>query len=67
MTNLQILRPDSGSIEDGLGAIPPSDARALVPLLATREIRAALAREQEHAALEAADILSQADEALVMG
>ena len=35
--------------------------------LATRDVRSALARMQEDAAIEAQDVLSQADEALVMG
>jgi hypothetical protein len=38
-----------------------------VPLLAIREAGAALEREREQAAIEAQDVLSQADEALVMG
>ncbi len=45
---------------------PIEDERGVVPLLAIREVsRAALEREQ--AAIEAQDVLSQADEALVMG
>jgi hypothetical protein len=35
--------------------------------LAARDARAALARSQEDAAIEAQDVLSQADEALVLG
>ena len=67
MINLEIARRDFGSIEDALGSLAPVGGRELVPLLATREAVATLAREQGHAAIEAEDIMSQADEALVMG
>ena len=67
MINLGTTRRNFGSIEDVLGALPRVGDRELVPLLATQEALAALAREQEHAAIEAEDVLSQADEALVMG
>jgi hypothetical protein len=56
-----------GSIEDALGAFAPIGSRDLVASLAAQEAIVALAREQENAAIEAEDILSQADEALVMG
>jgi hypothetical protein len=46
---------------------PPLGGRGVVPLLAIREAGAALEREREQAAIEAQDVLSQADEALVMG
>lgn len=67
MVNLGTTRRNFGSIEDALGAPPQVGGQELVPLLATQEALAALAREQEHAAIEAEDLLSQADEALVMG
>jgi hypothetical protein len=50
-----------------VGAGSPLGGRGLVPLLAIREAVAALERELEHAAIEAQDVLAQADEALVMG
>lgn len=67
MIDLRTRRRNFRPIEDTLGALPRVGGRELVPLLATREALAALAREQEHAAIEAEDVLSQADEALVMG
>jgi hypothetical protein len=53
-------------IEDALGASPRSAGRIDGPVRA-RGAMAALAREQENAAMEAEGILSQADEALVLG
>jgi len=41
--------------------------RGRVSTLVARQAWAAVAREQEHAAIEAEDVLTQADEALVMG
>jgi hypothetical protein len=67
MFSTEIARQDFGPIEDALGALPRVGRRRGVPLLANWEVVAALAREQEHAAIEAEDVLSQADEALVMG
>ena len=67
MFNTETARQDFGPIEDALGALPRVGRRRLVPLLANGEVVAALVREQEHAAIEAEDVLSQADEALVLG
>ncbi len=67
MFNTEIAHQDFGPIEDALGALPRVGRRGLAPLLAAQMAMAALAREQEHAAIEAEDVLSQADEALVMG
>ncbi len=67
MFSTEIARQDFGPIEDALGALPRVGGRRLVPLLANREVVVALAHEQEHAAIEAEDVWSQADEALVMG
>jgi hypothetical protein len=67
MFNTEIAHQDFGPIEDALGALPRVGRRGLAPLLAAQMAMAALAREQEHAAMEAEDVLSQADEALVMG
>ncbi len=58
---------DFGPIEDARGAGSPLGGRGVVPLLAIREAGAALEREREQAAIEAQDVLSQADEAIVMG
>jgi hypothetical protein len=43
------------------------DGRQSSLLIGAREARVALARTQEDAAIEVEDVLSQADEALVMG
>jgi hypothetical protein len=67
MTNLQIANRDFGPIEDTLGTLASVDARALMPLFASQDALAVLSREQEQAAIEAQDVLSQAEEALVMG
>ncbi len=67
MLNLEIAHRDFESVEDALATLALVGGLELVPLLATQEARAALAREQEHAMIEAQDVLSQADEALVMG
>ena len=67
MLNLEIVHRNVEAVEDAVGALAPVGRRELAPLLAARKAVAALAREQEHAAIEAEDIMSQADEALVMG
>jgi len=67
MLNTEIERQGFGPIDDALEALPRVGRRRLVPLLANGEVVAALVREQEHAAIEAEDVLSQADEVLVMG
>lgn len=65
--NTGMARRELGPIEEAWGAGSPLGGRGLVPLLAIRETVAALERELEHAAIEAQDVLAQADEALVMG
>jgi hypothetical protein len=67
MIILGTAQREFGPIEDALGAFAPIGGRGLVASLATQEAMTALVREQENAAIEAEDILSQADEALVMG
>jgi hypothetical protein len=67
MLNVEKAYRDFGPIEDARGAGSPLGGRGVVPLLAIREAGAALEREREQAAIEAQDVLSQADEALVMG
>lgn len=67
MLNREMVRQDFGSVEDTF-ATPANGERELSLLLAAQEeMRVALARAQEHAALEAQDVLTQADEALVIG
>jgi len=67
MIDLGTTRRDFEVIEEALGDLAPVGGRGPVPLLAAQVATAALAREQEHAAIEAEDVLSQADEALVLG
>ena len=67
MLNAEKAHRDFGPIGDARVDGPPRGGRGLLSLLAIREARAALEREQEQAAIEAQDVLSQADEALVMG
>ena len=67
MLKLETAYPDFGRIEDASGSGSPVVGRGLAPLLAILEAAAALERELEHAAIEAQDVLAQADEALVMG
>ena len=67
MINQEIVHQDLGLIE-GRFASPADGGRGFSLLLAAQEeARAALARAQEQAAIEAQDVLSQADEALVLG
>lgn len=64
MLEREMVHLGFGLVEDGFAG----GAREFSLLLvAQREARAALARAQEDAAIEAVDVLSQADEALVMG
>ncbi len=67
MLKLETAYPDFGPIEDASGSGSPVVGRGLAPLLAFLEAGAALERAREQAAMEAQDILTQADEALVMG
>lgn len=61
-----IAHQDFGTLEDLLAGLVDG-GRESSPLLVARNAKAALARAQEDAAIEAQDILSQADEALVLG
>jgi hypothetical protein len=63
MLEQEMVHRDFGSVEYGF----ESGERELLLLPVARDARAALDRAQEDAAIEAQDILSQADEALVMG
>ena len=62
----EMVHRDFGSVEDKFASLA-GGGRELLLLLAGLEARAVLARAQERAAIEAQDVLSQADEALVMG
>ena len=67
MIDQELAHRDFGSVEERFASLV-GDARDFSLLLVAREeARADLARAQEHAAIEAQDLLSQADEALVMG
>ena len=69
MFNQETVDHEFGSVEDAF-ASPAGGGRKLslsLLLAAQEEAMAALARAREDAAMEAQDILSQADEALVMG
>lgn len=66
MITEEIVHRDFGSVEDWLASLADG-GRGSSLLLAAQDARAALARAQDDAAIEAQDILSQADEALVMG
>ena len=67
MINQEMVHQDLASVE-GRFASPADGGRGFSLLLAAQEeARVALARVQEDAAIEAQDVLSQADEALVLG
>ena len=69
MLDGKMVKRDFGSVEDGFASLEGGGWKFSLFLLAAQEqeARAALARVQEEAAIEAQDVLSQADEALVMG
>jgi hypothetical protein len=66
MITQQVAHQDLESEENLLTSLADGGQESSL-WLATRDARSALARAQEDAAIEAQDILSQADEALVMG
>ena len=67
MFNQEMVHRDSGSVEERFASLV-GGARGFSLLPAVQEeARAVLARTQEDTAIEAQDVLSQADEALVMG
>ena len=66
MFELELVQRDFGSVEEGFANLA-GGGRVLPLLLAQMEATAALARAQEDAAIEAQDVFSQADEALVLG
>jgi hypothetical protein len=62
----EMVHQDFRSVEDNFASLA-GGGQELLLLLAGQEARADLARAQEQAAIEAQDVLSLADEALVMG
>ena len=67
MLNREIVHQDFASVEERFASLVDG-ARDLSLSLAVQEgARAALVRAQEDVAIEAQDVLSQADEALVLG
>ena len=65
MIDQEMAQGDFGSMEHGFAGL--ADGGWGLLLLVREEARAVLARAREDAAIEAQDVLSQADEALVMG
>lgn len=67
MFNLELVQREFGTVEEGFTSLA-GGGRVLPLVYAARlEATVALARVQEDAAIEAQDVSSQADEALVMG
>ena len=66
MFNQGMVQRDVGSVADGFASLAGGLGFPLL-LADQEEALAALALAQEDAAIEAQDVLSQADEALVMG
>jgi len=67
MINQEMAHRDFGSVEERFAGIAGGGPEFSLLLAGQEEARAtALARAQEYAAIEAQDILSQADEALVL-
>jgi hypothetical protein len=62
----ETVHRDFGSVEERFASLAGGGQESLL-LLVGRGASAVLARAQEDADLEAQDVLSQADEALVMG
>ncbi len=64
MLNQETVHQDFESVEESFA---DGERELSLLLVAQEEARDALVRAQEHTAIEAQDVLSQADEALVMG
>ena len=68
MINQEMAHQGFGSVEERFASLANGGPGFSLLLAAQEEARAAvLARAQEDAAIEAQDVLSQADEALVLG
>ena len=67
MFDVEMVRREPGPVEDGFASLAGGGQELSLLLAAQEKAKAALRREREHAAVEAQDVLSQADEALVLG
>jgi hypothetical protein len=67
MLNQEMVYQDFGSVEERFAGIAGGGPEFSLLLAGQEQARAALARAQEDASIEAQDVLSQADEALVLG
>ena len=67
MFNQEMVHRDFGSVEERFASLVGGARDFSLVLAVQEEARAALVRTQEDTAIEAQDVLSQADEALVMG
>ncbi len=67
MLNPKMAQRESGLVEDGFAGLADGGLELSLLLAAEKEARVTLARAIEDAAIEAQDVLSQADEALVLG
>jgi hypothetical protein len=67
MIKQEMVHQDLGSVEDTFATRAGGGREFSLLLAVQEEARTALARAQEDAAIEAQDVLSQADEALVLG
>lgn len=67
MINQEVVHRGFGSVEERFVSLAHGEPGFSLLLAFQEEARAALARAQEDAAIAAQDVLSQADEALVLG
>ncbi len=67
MLNRESVHQDFASVEERFASLVDGARDLSLSLAVQEEARAALVRAQEDAAIEAQDVLSQADEALVLG
>ena len=67
MLNREIVHQDFASVEERFESLVDGARDLSLSLAVQEEARAALVRAQEDAAIEAQDVLSQANEALVLG
>ena len=67
MFNQEIVHQDFATVEDRFASLAGGGRELALLLVARKAASAFLARAQEDAAIEAEDVLSQAEEALVLG
>ncbi len=67
MISREMAHRDFGLVEERFASLAAGVRELPLLLAAQEETMAALARAQEHAAIEAQDVLAQADEALILG